>query len=197
MHTHLIIHTTYKPASRLHSSESQPTNYTAVRPYVLWWPFHNLGIEITITVLGLNVMAFPTTNRLLSFPAQSVENGGSIKVLIQEVLVTSVLQELPTDIQGWTQPKSVSRTQRRCNWEYFGAWWATCSVKALLYSNYIHRGPYRKQFPDVTQVWRPFLQIQQTLPQKRGWKHLSKRWAFISLYLHMASLGKILNSNMF
>lgn len=64
MRTHLITHTRRKPASHLHSSESFSTNYTAVRPYMLWWTFHNFGTELTITVLCLKVMVCPTANRL-------------------------------------------------------------------------------------------------------------------------------------
>lgn len=131
-HAHTITHTTRKPASHLHSLESFSTNYTAVRPSVLWRPFHNFGIELTTTVLVLKVMAFPTTNRLFNFPAQSVENGGSIKVLIQEVLVTSGLQQLPKDLQGLTHQNSSRRTHRRYNWECFGAWWATCSKSCYI-----------------------------------------------------------------
>lgn len=136
-HMHTQLHTQpRKPASHLHSLEPFSTNYTAVRPDVLWRPFHNFGIELTTTVLVLKVMAFPTTNRLLNFPAQSVENGGSIKVLIQEVLVTSGLQQLQKDLQGLIHQNSSRRTHRRYNWECFGAWWATCSKSCYIQITY-------------------------------------------------------------
>lgn len=156
-HMHTQLHTQpRKPASHLHSLEPFSTNYTAVRPDVLWRPFHNFGIELTTTVLVLKVMAFPTTNRLLNFPAQSVENVGSIKVLIQSHIRTTTITK---GFAGFNSPKQFKKDSQKVQLRML---WSLVSnmLKVLLYSNYIHKGLYRKQSPEVTQVWGPFLQIR-------------------------------------